>query len=84
MWTKCCFYSLFSPPNPQYELENAVPDASTLSAELTYVSRRATSSGHDVSGALHLRETEVADHDLRLILGIKVQQILRLDAKKRG
>lgn len=32
--------------------------------ELTYVSRRATGSGHDVSSALHLREAKVADHDL--------------------
>lgn len=53
-------------------------------AELTYVSWCATSSGHDVSGALHLRETEVADHDLGLVLGIKIQQILWLNAKKRG
>lgn len=33
-------------------------------AELTYVARRATGSGHDVSSALHLREAKVADHDL--------------------
>lgn len=53
-------------------------------AELTDVSWCATSSGHDVSGALHLRETEVADHDLWLVLGIKIQQILWLNTKKRG
>lgn len=52
--------------------------------ELTYVSWGATGSGHDVSGALHLGEAEVADHDLRLVLGVKIQQILWLNAKKKG
>lgn len=52
-------------------------------AEPTYVSRRATGGGHDVSGALHLREAKVADHDLRLVLGIKIQQILWLNTNKQ-
>lgn len=51
--------------------------------EPTNISRCAAGSGHDITAALHLGETEIADHDLWLVLGVEVQQVLWLERKKK-
>lgn len=44
----------------------------------TDISRRAAGGGHDITAPLHLGQAEVTDHDLGLVLGVEVQQVLRL------
>ena len=44
---------------------------------LTHVAWGPTGSGHDTT-LLHLGETEVCDHDLRILLGGEVQEVFRL------
>ena len=53
-------------------------------ASLTHVSRRAARGRHDVPTALHLGQTKVTDHDLRLVLGVKIQQVLWLGREDGG
>lgn len=51
---------------------------------LTHVSRRAARGRHDIPAALHLGQTKVTDHDLRLVLGVKIQQVLWLEREDGG
>lgn len=45
---------------------------------LTNISRCSTGCGHDITCPLHLRQPKITDHDLWSILGVEIQQILRL------
>ena len=49
---------------------------------LTHITRCSTGSGHDAI-VLNLRQTKIANHDLRVLIWTVVQQILRLRERER-
>lgn len=50
---------------------------------LTHVSWSPTGGGHHVPCSLHLRQAKVTDHDLGVVVGAEVEQVLRLITKQR-
>lgn len=58
--------------------EEVSHQSQTSGGNLTHVSWSPAGGGHHVACPLHLRQAKVADHDLGLIVGTEVEEILRL------